>query len=239
MSKFEEKLSKRIGKTIFDHKMIEDNDKILIGASGGKDSLLLLYDLYRRAKVIPVKYEIVVAHIVSDFADDSYLPGLENLFKEYGVEYKIIRLAIDGRLKEGKKLNCYWCSMQRRIELMKLAKSLGCSKLALGHNLDDVVETFLMNLFNKSEIATMLPVMKYKKFDLTIIRPLADIKEKDIERFAKEKSYQNLSQSCPLSALNQRKSIKKIIDDLSKINPNIRENIANSTKNINLEYILR
>ncbi|HQJ06764.1 MAG TPA: ATP-binding protein, partial [Spirochaetota bacterium] len=138
MSKFEEKISKRIGKTIFDHKMIENNDKILIGASGGKDSFLLLYDLYRRAKVIPVKYEIIVAHIVSDFADDSYLPGLESLFKEYGVEYKIIRLAIDGRLKEGKKLNCYWCSMQRRIELMKLAKSLGCSKLALGHNLDDV-----------------------------------------------------------------------------------------------------
>jgi tRNA 2-thiocytidine biosynthesis protein TtcA len=237
MSDLEKIISKKIGKAIFDYKMIKENDKILIGVSGGKDSLTLLYDLIKRQKSFPIKYKIQAAHIITDFTICNK-EKIEKLFNEWGIEYHFIKVPVLKRLKPDKKMNCYWCSNQRRIELAKIALKIGCNKIALGHHLDDIVETILMNMFLNGKIAAMNPIMKYKKFNYTIIRPLAYIKEELIKKFATKYNFLNLVCNCPYGNNSKRLEIKQLIKQLNKNNKLIRENIFTSLKNICKDYLI-
>ncbi|MBN2544706.1 MAG: tRNA 2-thiocytidine biosynthesis protein TtcA [Spirochaetes bacterium] len=237
MNELEKRISRKIGKIIFEYKMIKENDRILVGVSGGKDSLTLLHDLKRRQKSFPIKYTFEAAHIVTDFI--SYEKSkIEKLFKEWDIPYHIVFVPVIKRLKENKKMNCYWCSTQRRMELMKLAKEKKFNKIALGHHLDDIVETFLMNIFFKAEIAAMLPVFEYKKYPVTVIRPMARVKEKEIAEFAKEKNFFGLTCSCKYGKNSKRLDIKALISQIGDKYHNLRENIFDSMKNINNEYML-
>ncbi|MCK4798603.1 MAG: tRNA 2-thiocytidine biosynthesis protein TtcA, partial [Spirochaetes bacterium] len=225
-------------KTIFEYKMIEENDKILVGVSGGKDSMTLLYDLVKRQKSFPIKYSIEAVHIKTDISH-CLEKRIEELFKEWGVKYHIIKVNVLKRLRADKKMNCFWCSTQRRMELLKIAKKNGFNKIALGHHLDDIIETFLMNIFFKSEIATMLPVFKYKKYPCLVIRPLALVKEEEIAQFAENKNFDNLISSCPYGKNSKRLEIRRMIKDLAKNNKSIRENIFKAMKNVNVKYLLQ
>lgn len=217
--------------------MIEPGDRILVGVSGGKDSMTLLNDLIKRQKSFPIKYEFEALHIISDFSNyDEAL--IENKLKELNVKYHILKINILQRLKKNEKMNCYWCSIQRRIELIKYAKQNGFNKIALGHHMDDIIETFLMNIFFKCEIATMLPIFKYKKYPLSIIRPLCRVKVKDIIKFAKEKDFYGMTCSCSYNSNSKRLEVREMIESMSKKNKNIRDNIFKAMKNINNEYLL-
>ena len=237
MPQLENFISKKIGRAIFDYKMIKDDDVILVGVSGGKDSLTLLYDLVKRQKSFPIRYTLKAAHIISDFTEYNK-DKIENVFKELGVEYHLVSVPIIKRLKPGKTMNCYWCSSQRRIELFELAKNLGCNKIALGHHLDDIVETILMNMFFNGKIAAMKPVMKYERFDNTIIRPLAYVKEEQIRKFAVKKEFINLVCNCVYGENSKRLELKSFIKMLEKENKSIRENIFKSLKKIESDYLL-
>ena len=114
MSNLEKIISKKIGRAIFDYKMIKNNDKILIGVSGGKDSLTLLYDIIKRQKSFPIKYQVQAAHIITDFTICNK-EKIEKIFNEWKVEYHFIEVPVLKRLKPDKNMNCYWCSNQRRI----------------------------------------------------------------------------------------------------------------------------
>ena len=237
MPDLEKIISKKIGKAIFDYKMIKNNDKILIGVSGGKDSLTLLYDLIKRQKSFPIKYKILAAHIITDFTVCNK-EKIEKLFNEWKIEYHFINVPVLKRLKTDKSMNCYWCSSQRRIELAKIASKNNCNKVALGHHMDDVVETILMNMFYNGKISAMKPVMKYKKFPYTIIRPLVYVKEEQIKKFASSKKFLNFVCNCPYGINSKRLDIKKIINQLNKTNKLIRENIFYSLKNICKDYLI-
>lgn len=237
MPDLEKLISKKIGQAIFEYKMIKDNDKILVGVSGGKDSLTLLYDLVKRQKSFPLKYEIQAAHIISDFTECNQ-EKIESLFKEWKIQYHFVKVPVLKRLKAGKSMNCYWCSSQRRIELAKIAVKAGCNKIALGHHMDDIVETILMNMFYNSRISAMSPVMKYEKFPYTIIRPLVFVKEYQIRQFAQKKSFLNMVCNCEYGKDSRRMEIKMLIKELAKKNRSIRENIFHSLKNINAEYLI-
>jgi tRNA(Ile)-lysidine synthetase-like protein len=237
MPNLEKIISKKIGQAIFDYKMIKNNDKILIGVSGGKDSLTLLYDLINRQKSFPIKYNIQAAHIITDFTVCNK-EKIENLFNEWKIKYHFINVPVLKRLKPEKKMNCYWCSIQRRIELNKIASKNNCNKIALGHHMDDIVETILMNMFYNGKIAAMSPVMKYKKFSYTIIRPLVYVKEEQIEKFASAKKFLNFVCNCPYGNNSKRLEIKKIISQLYKTNKLIRENIFYSLKYICKDYLI-
>ena len=237
MPHLENFISKKIGRAIFDYKMIENDDVILVGVSGGKDSLTLLYDLVKRQKSFPIRYTLKAAHIISDFTEYNK-DKIENVFKDLGVEYHLVSVSIIKRLKPGKTMNCYWCSSQRRIELFELAKSLGCNKIALGHHLDDIVETILMNMFYNGKIAAMKPVMKYERFNNTIIRPLAYVKEEQIRKLAAKKEFINLVCNCKYGENSKRLKMKSFIKMLEKDNKAIRENIFKSLKNVESDYLL-
>ena len=136
-------------------------------------------------------------------------------------------------------MNCYWCSSQRRMELMKFAKENGFNKIALGHHLDDIIETLFMNMFYKGEMSTMLPMLKYDNYDVTIIRPLAQVKESQIVKFAEEKGILNLTCSCVYGQNSKRKELKKSISEFIKNNDSIKYNIYKSMQNINLKYMIQ
>ncbi len=237
MSKISSKISKIIGKTIFKYGMIKENDRILAAISGGKDSMTMLFDLKERKKRFPIKFDFEAVHIQSDFCTCCQNSKLEEKFNEMGIPFKIIDVAILKRVKNGKTMNCYWCSSQRRMELMKYARENGFNKIALGHHLDDIVETLLMNMFYKGQIAGMLPVMQFDNYPLTIIRPLSEVKESLIIEFAKEAGFDSLSCKCPYGANSKRKEIRESLKVFTKGNDVIKYNIFKSMSNINSRYL--
>lgn len=237
-SKFEKLISKRIGQAIYKYKMIEPGDKILLAASGGKDSMTLLYDLIKRQRSFPIPYELEAVHIQNDFCTCCRKTNLEEKFNQWKVKYHIIPVPVIKRLKPGKKMSCYWCSTQRRKELMLLAEERGCNKIALGHHLDDIIETLFMNICYNSEISSMLPKFKYKKFPYTVIRPLALVSERLIIKFAEMKGIDHLICKCPYGQNSKRLDVRKAIKMLSARDPSIRLSIFRAMGNVNPEYLL-
>lgn len=237
MPKIEDQISKLVYKAIDEFKLIENGDKILIGVSGGKDSLTLLFDLIRRQKYSKIKFDIAAVHIKTDLSDLNYLDNLEDLLKNWNINYFIKESKIVSTVKDGKKFNCYWCASQRRKEIITIAKEKGYNKIALAHNLDDLVETFFLNILYKSELNTMKAFWKYNLFDISIIRPLILVREEIIKKFSLKMGFPISSQFCPYSGTTKRAEVKNIINQISLTNPNIRENVLTSIKNLNPDLL--
>ncbi|MDD5595184.1 MAG: ATP-binding protein, partial [Candidatus Omnitrophica bacterium] len=143
-------ISKRVGKAITDYNMLADGDKIAVAVSGGKDSLTMLRVLQDRQAFVPIKYKLLAVHV--DMGYPCQHPKiLAEYFKKQGVEYHIEKIDIL-KGKTRKDISCFWCSWNRRKALFSVADRFGCTKVALGHHKDDIIETILMNLFFHGEI---------------------------------------------------------------------------------------
>lgn len=227
-----------MGKAIHRYGLIEDGDRILVGVSGGKDSLTMLDLLVERAKRVPVRYELVPAHIDLGFASNR-TETLRRFFEERNLPYHIEHTQI-GHLAhsdENRENPCFLCAWERRKRIFSLAHRLKCNKIAFGHHKDDIIETFLLNIFYSAEISTMLPTQAMFKGKITIIRPLALIEEKMTERFAREKRLPVESSGCPSSGRTKRKEVKDLIETLGKKNHRIKGNIFRALSNVKLEYM--
>lgn len=234
-------LAKRAGKAIHDYKMIKDGDRVLVGVSGGKDSLTLLTLLHERKRWIPIDYDIIAVHVQTDYRCKNciHVETLKKFFEDRRYKYHIDYIEIlknpDGSTNE---INCFWCSWNRRKSLFNLANKFGCNKVAFGHHRDDIVQTTLLNLFYLGEISTMVPKVSMFKGELDIIRPLAYVQEKDIVRFAREQNFPSQLCACPNGQNSQRKKMKEIIQELEKICPHVKNNIFNSMKRIKKDYLV-
>jgi len=229
-------ISKRIGRAIMDYKMFSEGDKIAVAVSGGKDSLTLLRILNDRRKFVPIKYSLVAVHIDMGYPK-SIAKKLEKYFKQEAVEYHIE--TVDTLRKTKKKdINCFWCSWNRRKALFEAANRLKCAKVALGHHMDDIVETILLNLFFQGEISAMNPKQELFKGKITLIRPLAYVEEYMIQRFAKEEKIPHDTCICPNSVTSNRARMAKIIQELKRTCPEIKKNIFRSVKRIKQDYLL-
>jgi tRNA 2-thiocytidine biosynthesis protein TtcA len=213
------KVSRLVGTAIHKHNMISDGDSILVGISGGKDSIALLDILSKMQKRSPAKFRIIACTIDSGFKID--LKKTIKHIESIGVEHFIRKTAISQTLKsriKGDKTgdHCFLCSRLRRGFLYTAAKELGCNKIALGHNLDDRIETFLLNLFYSSNSEDLRP--KYMgKEGIMIIRPLIDVPEKMISDYAKENNIPITRAKCPFRPQDsKRKMIKKMLSKISK-----------------------
>jgi tRNA(Ile)-lysidine synthase TilS/MesJ len=209
-----------------------------VAVSGGKDSCLLLTDLVNRQRSFPIRYTLVAAHIQTDFCTCCKKTDLEDFFKSLGVEYVIKDVGVIARLKPGMKMNCYWCSTQRRLELLRLAEELGCNKIALGHHQDDIIETLLMNMCYKGEISGMLPTFKYDNYPGIVIRPLALVNEDLIIEYTKVIGIKSLVCKCPYGVNSSRRDVRKMVRELAKTDRSIRDNLFKSMHNINARYLL-
>ena len=134
-------------------------------------------------------------------------------------------------------MSCYWCSTQRRTELLNYAIKNGYNKIALGHHMDDILETFIMNMINKGEISTMIPKLQYENYPVTIIRPLCYISEDRLITHAKQMGYAGFTCTCNYQENSFRKLARKKLEDLTDGDLIKKEHIFNSLKNIQKNYL--
>ena len=214
--------------------LIEDDDRILVGLSGGKDSLLLTELLANRAKIDHPRFSVEALHVrmenIQYETDTSYL---QQFCDEQGVKLHLrtTRFEIgeetvnDARDARRQKQPCFLCSWMRRKEMFNLAQELGCNKIALGHHQDDMLHTALMNLTFQGRFDTMPARLRMRKMPLTIIRPLCLIEEADIKAYAEMKGYQKQRKICPYETNSHRTDIKRLYDEIEQINPEARYSI--------------
>lgn len=231
-------LSKKVGRAISDYNMIQDKDRILVAVSGGKDSLTLLKILANRLKFVPISYKLIAVHIASDFhcKECANRKKLEEYFSKNNIDHIIKKIYIVKNSK--KKIDCFWCSWNRRKALFNLAKENSCNKIAFGHHKDDIAQTMLLNLFFNGEISTMPPKLSMFGGEFHIIRPLAYIEEKYISQFIKTQDFPINSCKCPNGIMSSRQLMKKIIEEVEKVNPKTKTNIVKSLTKIKEGYLL-
>ncbi|MBN1354614.1 MAG: hypothetical protein JW994_08120 [Candidatus Omnitrophica bacterium] len=234
--KTENGISKSIGKAIAENSLIENNDKVLVGVSGGKDSLTLLKILSMRRKWVPIRYDITACHVLSNKAclRCGGIDKLKKFFEELGCDYIFEKSDI---INETGDFSCFWCAWNRRKVLFNVASNMGISKVALGHNMDDLAETILMNLFFHGEISGLNPKQVLFDGKIVIIRPMIYLEEKLISRYAKEARFPVGICKCPNAEKSKRRYIKDLINDLSKKFKYVKKNIMNAPHRIKEEYL--
>lgn len=233
MPEIEKRIARKIDKAIFQFGMLEEGDHVLIGLSGGKDSLALAYHLGRKAASgrYPIPFSVEAVHVRTDFASYPVGDDFLQIVESWGIKVTVIDIPVKARLKEGYKLNCWWCSAQRRLELARYAEKTGARKIALGHHLDDILETFLMNMSGKGEMSTMLPVMDYDRYPQTIIRPLAWAHEDEIRESVNALGLESFTCTCPWDSRSPRKTARRALEELAGGRPKVKDNMFRALSN--------
>ncbi len=228
-----------MGKAIHRFGLIQDGDRILVGVSGGKDSLSLLHLLHERSKRVPVHYELLAVHVDLGF-ETSGADMLKEFFEAKKIAYHIepTRIAELANGPNNRENPCFLCSWERRKLVFSLAQRFGCNKVAFGHHKDDIIETLLLNIFYSAEISTMLPFQSLFNGKITLIRPLALLEERKIERFANEMGLPYFPCGCPASVRSKRRKVKEVISGLARENHRVKGNIFRALSNIKLDYTL-
>jgi len=228
-------ISKKMGHAIKQYSMIDDNDTIMIGVSGGKDSLTMLKMLSDRRKFAPIKFNLHAVHIQPNFKQNKKLADyIQELCTELDIACTIDHMDIE--VKEDQS-NCFWCSWNRRKKMFDLAKELKITKIALGHHKDDIIETTLLNMFFVGDFSTMNPYQEFFEGKVIMIRPMSYCEEKDIAAFAHEFGFKEIEGSCEYKGESQRAYIKQFIAELEKRTPQVKTNIFKSMSRVKKEYI--
>ena len=247
IKKYRKEIWSRFVKAINEYKLIEDNDKIMVCISGGKDSFLLakcMQELYRHGK-----QNFEVKYVVMDPGYDKVNRKLiEDNAKLLNVPIEIFESDIFDSVASITEGNpCYLCARMRRGNLYSKAKELGCNKIALGHHFNDVIETTLLSMLYGAEIKTMMPKLHSDNFPgLELIRPLYLVKEEDVLAWKKHNELTFINCACRFTeacAINddgtsKRLEVKKLIKELKKINPNVDNNIFTALNNVNLNCVV-
>ena len=235
--RLEKRLNERFVRAMATYHLIEDDDRILVGLSGGKDSLLLLELLAKRAKILHPRFEVEALHVrmenIHYETDTSYLQAFcDDLGVKLHVRTTRFEMGspADARDARRQKQPCFLCSWMRRKEIFNLAQELGCNKIALGHHQDDILHTALMNLCFQSRFASMPARLKMRKMPLTIIRPLCMIQEQDIKVYAELQGYQKQQKLCPYETDSHRTAIKHLYEEMERISPEVRYSIWGALK---------
>ncbi len=208
--------------------LIEDGDKIAVGVSGGKDSLVLLAGLAGMRRFYEKKYEITAVSLDPRFGGkDGDYSAVERLCDSLGVGFQIIRTDIGEIVFDIRKEPnpCSLCAKMRRGALCETAVELGCNKLALGHNNDDVLETFIMNLFNEGRIGCFSPYSYLSRREITVIRPLVFAPEYAVMSCAKRNGFEIVKSSCPADKTTSRQSAKEFLANLERGDHGIKQRI--------------
>jgi tRNA 2-thiocytidine biosynthesis protein TtcA len=233
-------LKKWLEKAVMDYNMIEEGDRVLVGVSGGADSLALL-DLLDSKMIVVPDFSFIAVNIDMGF-DPSHkaYDSLEKYFQDNNYRYVMEKTDI-GPLSHSdfnKKNPCFLCSRLRRKRIFEIADAEGCNKIAFAHHRDDIIETLLINMFYGREISTMLPNQRIFGGKLHIIRPLAYLKEELVKKYSNERRFPVLKNECPTSETSKRIYIKKLLNQLEQDHKEVRNNIYRAMSHVKPDYLL-
>ncbi|HEX8434393.1 tRNA 2-thiocytidine(32) synthetase TtcA [Archangium sp.] len=239
--RLEKNLLGHMGRAIADYRLISEGDRIMVGVSGGKDSYTMLYLLRELQRRAPVKFDLLAVNL------DQGHPGfpadkLENWFKSEGFAYKMLKEDTYSVVLEKTppgKTQCTVCSRLRRGILYTAAVELGCTKIALGHHRDDLVHTLLLNLFFAGSLKAMPPILKSDDGRNTVIRPLCYAPEKEIAAYAEARRFPIIPcDLCGTQENLQRQRMKRLVEELGKEIPNVRQSVLNAMGNVRPSHLL-
>ena len=234
------RLNERFVRAFVTYSLLADGDHVLIGLSGGKDSLLLTELLAKRARINHPAFRVDAVHVrMENVSYETSTDYLQQFCDSLGVPLHIVTTSFSSdpspftphpspftpHPSPKEKPPCFLCSWYRRKELFNLAQELGCNKIALGHHRDDIIHTTLMNLTFQGRFGTMPALLRMRKMPLTIIRPLCLIDEADIRHYTTLADYQKLQKLCPYEHETNRTEIAKLYAAMEKINPEARYSI--------------
>jgi tRNA(Ile)-lysidine synthase TilS/MesJ len=218
----------RFVKAFATYQLLADDDRILVGLSGGKDSLCLLEMLARRSKIQHPRFVVEAVHVrMENISYESSTDYLQQFCEECGVRLHLVTTSFDAST-DTRKHPCFLCSWNRRKQLFNMAQELGFNKIALGHHQDDILHTALMNLTFQGHFSTMPALLKLRKMPLTIIRPLCMVSEDDIAAYAEQQGYRKQLKQCPYERETHRTSAKELLNQMQQLNPEARFSLWNA-----------
>ena len=249
LERLEKRIRERFVKAFATYRLLEDNDYVLVGLSGGKDSLCLLEMLAKRAKIDKPKFRVEAIHVrMENISYETSTDYLQHFCDDLGVKLHIVTTSFDSSQPKDSSLPtgeadsslltlhsslkqkppCFLCSWHRRKQLFNLAQELGCNKIALGHHQDDLLHTCLMNLFYQGRFDTMPALLKMRKMPLSIIRPLCMVEEADIQRYAELRGYEKQVKLCPYEHDSHRSDMRQLFETLQQQNGEMRHSLWNA-----------
>ncbi len=230
-------MEKKVGLAINRYSLVAGDDSVAVGLSGGKDSFVLLETLARRRRRLPVTYGIHAVHVhIPGIGYEADLKYMRQFCAELSVPFKSI--TIDADLDHSpEKSRCFVCSWHRRKALFDYCTDNNCGILALGHHMDDAVETFIMNMVFSGTMSSMPPLLSMFKGRLKLVRPLLLLSESEIEQYARMKKFPPMLKDCPYSCESKRDSAKRMLAMMKEMDPAAVKNIFRSMSNIHSEYL--
>ena len=219
----------KIVRAVVEFDLIQDNDKILIGLSGGKDSQLLAYALATLKFRLHKNFSLHAITIDPKFTNDfqKNISALKNFCNELDISHEVQEVDIaDVIEKTQNKSPCFSCAYFRRAAINRRANEIGANKVAYAHHLDDAVETFFMGLLSSGQINTFLPKTFLTRSNVTVIRPLVYVREREIKKFTSADKFNIVKSPCPIDGTTNRQKIKNLIAELGKDFPDLFNHLA-------------
>jgi len=224
-----QKYFSKIIRAVVEFDMIQDGDKILIGLSGGKDSLFLTYALAALQSRLARNFSLVALTINPQFTENfrENFSALKNFCEDLNIPLQMHDVDINAAIRSaGSKTPCFTCAYFRRGAINRVAQEIGANKIAYAHHLDDAVETFFMSLLSSGQLTTFLPKTFLSRTKLTVIRPLVYLRESEITDFVAEKNFSVIKSPCPFDGNTNRQTVKNLIVEIGKIYPDLFERLA-------------
>ncbi len=219
-----------------DYHMISPGDRIAVGVSGGKDSLALLRALAALKEFYPHPFTLHAVTVDMGFPEGSDFGAVRAYCQRLGVDYTVVPTAIYRVIFEERKEKnpCSLCAKMRRGAIDRAAAELGCNKLALGHHADDVIDTFLLNLFYGGSLSSFSPVTVLEKSGITLIRPMIYVWEKELSGFIKREAPPVVKSPCPADKNTRREDVKQLLLQMEKENRDIKAKIYGALRRAEL-----
>ena len=224
-------LLSKLWRALIEFDMLAPGDKILVGLSGGKDSMFLTAALAEIKKYSPIPFELACYTVDAMFSPDFPQQELHDFCAQYGLKHYHEQVNVMEAWQNKGNTPCFTCAYFRRAATNRKAKELGYNKIALAHHHDDAVETFLMNVLTSGQLRTFLPVTELSRTGLTVLRPLLYYRENEIRAAVQEIGLQPLKNPCPYDGQTKRQEIKEHIASLAAISPEVYDHLAAAMRN--------
>lgn len=225
-------------KAIQEYDLIRDGDRICVGVSGGKDSLVLLNGLILLRRFIGIDYELVAVTLDPGFnGEPGDYSSVARLCESHGVEYHVIPTQIGEIIFDVRKETnpCSLCARMRRGALHDATLQFGCNKIALGHNYDDAVETFIMNLFNEGRIGCFSPISYLSRKQIHLIRPLVFAPEREVRKAALKNNLEIVKSKCPADGHTNRQKTKEFLEQMERSDHGFKDRIFGAMKRADID----